>query len=197
MRNVFAFVATTAIIAFWSTEALPYSYAEAEDPTSVIFRSALLAAKKGDWREVEKLADEGVHSFKEHIFEAEGLSPKFNKAIDEKNISKMAETFANLAYISIRNKLHSNIKENFANYKTSKSKLFMARKTYLDILDGNVKKHDPQRSDEILKQFNAALKGIGNPGLFGIGKIEPDIKTYKLAVKTIEGLIEKSFPSFK
>ena len=66
----------------------------------------------------------------------------------------------------------------------------------MDVLDGNVKKKNPSSSKQILGSFNAALKALGNPGVFGVGKKAADPEAYKKEVHRIEGLIEKSFPSF-
>ncbi len=161
-----------------------------------IFQSAVVAAKKGKWEEVASLADKAIAMQKGHIFEANGLAPRLNKTIEVSDVSGTAEIFANLVYISIREKLHRNSKENFSDYKNAKARLSLARKSYIDVLDGNVKKRDKGRSSAILEQFDAALAGIGNPGLFGLGKKEPDREGYDRAVKRIETLIAASFPDF-
>lgn len=173
-----------------------YSYAEAEDEMALLFQSAVVAAKDGKWGEVSGLAKKGIGMQKGHLFSADYLAPRFNKAVAEQNVSAAAETFANLVYISIREKLHRNSKDSFKDHKGAKARLNLARKSYLDVLDGNVKKQDPKRSSDILGQFDATLQSIGNPGLFGIGKREPDPAAYGRAVETIESLVMQSFPVF-
>ena len=161
-----------------------------------IFQSAVVAAKGGRWKEVSGLADKGIAMQKGHLFEATGLAPRFKETINSKDVSKTAELFANLVYLSVREKLHQNSKENLGNYKNTKARLQLARKSYIDVLDGNVKKQDAARSSGILEQFNDALGSIGNPGLFGLGKKESDKAGYEQAVNKIEALIVESFPSF-
>ncbi|VAX16189.1 hypothetical protein MNBD_NITROSPINAE02-298 [hydrothermal vent metagenome] len=190
-------IAAVFVLASLPGSAFAYGYAEAEDPMVVLFKSALVEAKNDRWGEVAKLADKGVKSFKDHLFEAEALSPRFADAVKTKNLNLVAETFANLVYVSIRNKIHSNLRENFKNFKNAKSRLSMARKSYIDVLDGNVKKQDAKRSESILKEFDKALEALGSPGLFGVGKKEANAKLYKEAVNAIEASIEKTFKSFK
>ena len=173
-----------------------YSYAEAEDPMVILFKSAVAAARDNNWGEVSGLAKKGVALQKNHIFSADHMAPRIENTVSKKDISKTAEHFANLVYLSIREKLHQNRKENFSNYKNSKARLQLAYKSYLDVLDGNVKKKDATRSSTIIVQFKTALDGIGNPGLFGIGKKSPDTAKYDQAVKSIEGLVVKTFPGF-
>lgn len=173
-----------------------YSYAIAEDPVAVIFKSAVVAARDGKWAEVSELARKGISNQKGHLFEADYLAPRLKKTVGDKDISGTAEVFANLVFLSIREKLHQNSRENLANYKNAKSRLHLARKSYIDVLDGNVRKQDSARSTAIIGQFDTALKNIGNPGLFGIGKKAADISGYDKSVKAIETLIMKSFPGF-
>lgn len=196
MRKFWVLPAVVIAACLNASPVFAYSYAEAEDPMTQIFQSAVVAAKDGKWGDVSGLAKKGVGMQKGHIFEAEHLASRFDSAIAEKDVSKTAETFANLVYLSIREKLHQNTKENLSKYKNAKARLKLARKSYIDVLDGNVKKQDAGRSQSILSKFNVALESIGNPGLFGIGKKKPDKAAYGKAIKEIEALIVESFPSF-
>lgn len=191
-----ATLAAALLLFSWTGTAFAYSYAEAEDPMAKLFKSAVVAARDGNWKKVSSLAQKGVALQQKHFFTADHIATRIENTIAEKDVSKTAEHFANLVYLSIREKLHQNRKENFSNYKNAKARLQLAHKSYLDILDGNVKKQDAAMSSTIIAQFKTALTGIGNPGLFGIGKKAPDPDKYDQAVKTIEELIVKSFQSF-
>lgn len=197
MHRVSLTALAVALLLFsWTGTAFAYSYAEAEDPMVKLFKSAVAAASDGNWKEVSSLSKKGIALQQNHVFPANHIAPRIENTIAEKNVSKTAEHFANLVYLSIREKLHQNRKENFNNFKNSKARLQLAYKSYLDVLDGNVKKQNKNRSSMILEQFKIALAGLGNPGLFGIGKKSPDPTKYDQAVTTIEGLVIKSFPSF-
>ncbi len=161
-----------------------------------IFKEAVVAAKQAKWGEVSGLAKKGVALQKGHMFDADFLATPLSEAVDKKDVNKTAELFANLVYLSIREKLYQNKKENFKNYKNAKARLQLARKSYMDVLDGNVRKRKAANSLAIMSQFNTALENIGNPGLFGVGKKAPQPSGYDQAVKKIEALIADSFPGF-
>lgn len=180
----------------WAQEAFSYSYAEAEDPMVIIFREGLIAATEGKWDLARKKSEEGISAQKGHLFEADKLKPEFSKAIEKRELSKTAELFANLVYISIREKLHRCMRDGLKDFKNDKARLGLARKSYMDALDGNVKKQDAKRSEAILKQFDTALAALGNPGLFGIGAKQSDPGGFEKAVKNIEKQIIISFPGF-
>lgn len=176
--------------------AFAYSYAEAEDPMALIFKEGLIAATEGKWDLVRKKSEEGIASQKGHLFEADQLKPEFDIAIEKKDISKTGGLFANLVYISIREKLHRCMRDGFKDFKSGKARLGLARKSYMDALDGNIKKQNAKTSQTILEQFDIALHAIGNPGLFGIGAKQPDPGGFKKAVESIEKQIKISFPDF-
>ncbi|MBI4665590.1 MAG: hypothetical protein HY751_04175 [Nitrospinae bacterium] len=182
---------------FYASSAFAYGYGEKEDPMATIFKSAVSSARAGQWGDVVKLADEGVALQKGHLFEADKLVPKIRDSVTKKDVSATAAHLANMVYLSIREKLWRNLKDGEGNFKTSKSRLAMARQSYLDVLDGNVKKQSPERSKAILEQFDKALVAMGNPGVFGVGKKAADPVAGEQAVKTIENLIERTFPGFK
>jgi hypothetical protein len=195
MRKLLALL--PVLCSFFISPALQaYSYAEAADPMTLIFKAAISQAQAQQWDGVKESSMKGINLQKGHLFPADSLQPAFDKAISAKNLSQTAEIFANLVYISIREKLHRNIKDGFGNIKDNKSRLGLARKSYLDILDGNVKKLDSKVSQQILQQFSLALGALGNPGLFGIGQRSPDEDAYKSAIKMIETLIQQAFPAF-
>ncbi len=190
-------IAVSGIILSSASGVMAYSYAEKEDPIAVIFKSAITSARKGMWDKVKPEFDKCVALQKGHLFELDYLAPRVDAAIEEMDVSKTAEVFANVVYLSIREKLHQNQNEKLSDFKNAKARLKLAHKSYSDVLDGNIRKLDPQTSAQIFTQFNLALEALGNPGLFGIGQKAPDVANYDLAVKSIEEHIEKSFPVFK
>lgn len=196
MKSIIQGIAALFVFAVTPCAALAYSYAEAEDPMAVIFRDGVVAAREGRWGVVRKKFDEGVALQKGHRFPADGLRPGFDAAVAEKNVSRTAGVFANLVYLSVREKLHANLRDGLGDFNKGKTRLALARKSYIDTLDGNVRSRDPGASGGIMKSFDEALEAMGNPGLFGIGEKKPDPAKYGNAVKKIESLIEKAFPSF-
>lgn len=196
MRRAFFWLIPFLSILCFTNQSFAYSYAEAEDPMVIVFKGGLIAATDGDWDLVRMKSEEGISSQKGHLFEADELRPGFGAAIEKKDISKTAGLFANLVYISIREKLYRCMHNGLKDFKNDKARLSLARKSYIDALDGNVKKQDAKRSETILKQFDTALLSMGNPGLFGIGAEPADINEFKKAVENIEKQIKISFPDF-
>jgi len=180
----------------WAPEAFSYGYAEAEDPMVIIFKEGLIAATEGKWDLALEKSEEGISAQKGHLFEADKLKPKFNAAIEAKDISKTGGLFANLVYLSIREKLYRCLRDGLKDIKNNKARLSLARKSYIDALDGNVKKQDAKASEDILKQFDIALEAVGNPGLFGIGAKQADREGFEKAVNNIDKRIMLSFPGF-
>ncbi len=196
MQRLIQLTIISMLLLLTANTVFAYSYAEPEDKMAKFFKEGLVAVKSGEWDKALGISKKMILKQKYHMFPAERLEPGVREAIKEKDVSKTAGYFANLVYLSMREKLHQNKKDEFKHYKNSKARLGLARKAYIDVLDGNVKKQDPARSEEVLKQFDVALESIGNPGLFGVGKKKPDSQKYEGAVRKIEEHIEKSFPYF-
>jgi len=173
-----------------------YSYAEAEDAMVTIFKEGVTAVREGKWDAVKEKSEEGMAMQRGHIFNADALLPSFDQAIAKKDVAKTAGLFADLVYISIREKLNQCKKEGFKHFKNDKGRISMARKSYIDVLDGNVRKQDAKRSEAILKQFDVALVAIGNPGLFGIGTKPANPARFEKAMTAIEEMITSSFTEF-
>lgn len=196
MHKFIAILSAAIIIVAGAQSASAYSYAEKEDVMVTIFKDGAIAAKEGKWDIVTAKSKEGIALQEGHIFEADALLPIFEKAIASKDVSKTAGTFANLVYIAIREKLGQCQKGGFKDFKGDKGRVSMARKSYIDILDGNVRRFDTNKSKAILTQFDIALGSIGNPGLFGIGAKPAEPATFEKAIKSIEEMITSSFPKF-
>ncbi|OEF96914.1 hypothetical protein BHF71_04085 [Vulcanibacillus modesticaldus] len=66
-----------------------------------------------------------------------------------------------------------NIEESFDDYPQAKILLAKARATYV-ALSPEVAIKNPELDQSIYQAFDKALESLGNPGLFGVGKIEPN-----------------------
>jgi len=196
MRKAVFIALTLFVTVTLAQNANAYSYAEAEDAMVTIFKEGVRAAREGKWDLVKAKSEEGITLQRGHIFNADALQPAFDQSIAKKDVAKTAGLFADLVYISIREKLSQCKKDGLKHFKDDKGRISMARKSYIDILDGNVKKQDAKRSETILKQFDMALAAIGNPGLFGIGAKPADPAGFEKAVDAIEKMITSSFAEF-
>lgn len=193
MRKLFAAFALTVA---WAGTAMAYGYGEAEDPMVTLFKKGVAAARSGDWGSARKTAQESLAAHKGHIFEGTALGPKFDAAIARKSVGDTGELFANMVYLSILEKLYRIKQEKLSDFKSDKARLALARKAYLDVLDGNVKKRDAALSGALLGHFDAALEALGNPGLFGVGAKPADAEKFDGAMSAIEQGLGKVFPGF-
>lgn len=185
-----------AVIAFMPLQSSAYSYAVAEDSMVLVFKQGIMAVQTGNWTEVQQQFEKGVKLQDKHQFTADALVPGFEQAVKAEDVSLVAEKLAHLVYLSIREKLHD-ISKNTNDMSNNKSRLMLAQKAYVDVLDGNVKKKSPEISKAIFDQFEQVLESLGNPGLFGMGKKAPDPAKTKQAVVMIEEKVVSVFPSFR
>lgn len=193
-------IAAAIIAAAWlacATQAMAYGYAEAEDPVMALFRDGVSAAGAGDFTKAAARATESLAIIKNHKHSGAGLAPKISAAAASKNLSAMAELMANIVYLSTKEKLEVNIDSGLKQFNESKTRLMLARKNYLDALDGNIKKNQPAVSGKIMEWFDQALAALGNPGLFGLGRKPADLEKFTQAARNIEAAIEGFYTRFE
>jgi len=173
-----------------------YGYAEAEDPAVAIFRDGVTSARKGDFAQATIKAKEALALIADHKHNGASLAPRIDEAAKSKNAPAMAEILANVVYLSLKEKLEVNISTSLKDFNQCKARLFLARKNYLDVLDGNLKKNKPEDSLAIIKGFDEALAALGNPGLFGIGQKPADLARFTQTARKIEATIEGFYTRF-
>ncbi|MDH5510357.1 MAG: hypothetical protein OEZ32_08380 [Nitrospinota bacterium] len=179
-----------------ATPAAGYGYAEAEDPVVVIFRDGVTSARIGDFAQASAKAKEALALIAGHKYNGASLVSGIEEAAKSKNAPAMAEILANVVYLSLKEKLEANIDTNLKDFNRCKARLFLARKNYLDVLEGNLKKNRPEDSQAILKEFDEAMAALGNPGLFGIGQKPADLARFTQVARKIEATIEGFYTRF-
>ncbi|MDH5639495.1 MAG: hypothetical protein OEZ04_13495 [Nitrospinota bacterium] len=189
-------LATLAAQLHGATPAIGYGYAEAEDPAVAIFRDGVTSARKGDFAQATAKAKEALAIIADHKHNGASLALKIDDAAKSKNAPAMAEIMANVVYLSLKEKLEANIATSLKDFNRCKARLFLARKNYLDVLDGNLKKNKPEDSQAIIKGFDEAMAALGNPGLFGIGQKPSDLARFTQAARKIEATIEGFYTRF-
>ena len=189
-------IAVTAALAHGATPAAGYGYAEAEDPVVAMFRDGVTAARKGDFGQAAAKSREALALISGHRHSGAALASGIDEAAGAKDAPAMAEILANVVYLSLKEKLEANIDSNLKNFTECKARLFLARKNYLDVLEGNLKKNRPEDGQTILREFDTAMAALGNPGLFGIGQKPADLKMFTGAARNIEQTIERFYTRF-
>lgn len=82
-----------------------------------------------------------------------------------------------LLVLNIARRLES-IEKNFSEYDTAKKLLAKGFATY-DALSPKIEAENPENDKKIRADFDQALESLGNPGLFGVGKKEANLDSYK------------------
>ncbi|MBI0577106.1 hypothetical protein IEC97_07015 [Neobacillus cucumis] len=97
--------------------------------------------------------------------------------LDDQDKKAAIRNMKKLLVLNIARRLES-IEKNFSEYDTTKRLLAKAHATY-DALSPIVEAEHPENDKKIRKDFDQALESLGNPGLFGVGKKEASIDSFK------------------
>ncbi|REE91453.1 hypothetical protein A8990_105159 [Paenibacillus taihuensis] len=109
---------------------------------------------------------------------------------------KTAETIANYKALLVMNldRRFENALHNYTDYTSAKLLLAKARATFETLSPYAESKLSSSKLDGLAKDFDVALDAIGNPGLFGVGKKDPDEAALKGAVNRIYSALRPLFP---
>lgn len=113
------------------------------------------------------------------------------KNIEEEDKENVINNMEKLLVLNIARRLES-IEGKFAEYDTSKKLLAKGFATY-EALSPKVESADPELDQTIRSQFELALKSLGNPGLFGVGKQESDLEAFKSSKEEILAALQAKF----
>lgn len=105
------------------------------------------------------------------------------RLLDEQQIDAVVREFQIVLVRNVERRL-TNLEAVFDNYGQDKLLLAKAYATY-EALSPIVQRHDAEKDKQLRAQFEQALAALGNPGLFGVGKKEPNPEQYAQAKETI------------
>ncbi|MBL4849752.1 MAG: hypothetical protein JKY65_29845 [Planctomycetes bacterium] len=186
-----------------------YGYAKDEDPLLKAFQAAIRAARSQAWPKARAQTAK-VRWQLDELRQKEDLNldfrQRFSAAHSKPTAASVTQAWVNLVYLGLLQKLHWNLKEKLTKYHPSRARLEAARAYYEVALAGNVRRNDalrrkkdpkaPSRHADVVKQFAAAKKALGSPGLLGTGKRAPDPLAFKRASLRIAGHLRAVFPAF-
>jgi hypothetical protein len=168
-----------------------YSYG---DPSKEDIAEALLVIKS---KLAESPADwEGA--YQQYLVHKKVLDLEFGKEVTSTLEANFSVKNQELLEANYRGMLAMNLKRRFdyavsdiADY--SKSKLLLAKaKGTFDVLTPYVK--DGNVTAKVNESFERALIALGNPGLFGVGKVEVDEEQFKKEIDWIYTTVKPLFP---
>nr|WP_066059693.1 hypothetical protein [Robertmurraya korlensis] len=112
-------------------------------------------------------------------------------SIESEDKEAVIENIEKLLVLNIARRMES-IESKFTEYDTSKKLLAKAFATY-EALSPRVEAKHSDLDKEIKGNFEEALNALGNPGLFGVGKIESNLEAFKNNKKEILSNLQKEF----
>ncbi|NKE73075.1 hypothetical protein MNODULE_20170 [Nitrospiraceae bacterium HYJII51-Mn-bac16s-1-B09] len=170
---------------------------DSEDPLIAAFIRTLSASKEGRWTEVEANVSDLTPVLKKYATQFRvDLAPRLKKGAAANDSNEIAKSFAHVLFLGMSENFHQAIEERFKNYERSSYLLATALYYYERVLAGNIKRKEPSVHDEIMRQFEQAQLAIGNPGLLGAGKLDPDPQRFASAAKAIEMNIKRVYTYF-
>ncbi|MBM7566528.1 hypothetical protein [Paenibacillus sacheonensis] len=186
---VFAIFLTLAPTGAWA-----YSYGDANtEDVAETFKLVVSAVGKSpvDWDGALAAHKERRSEIAAHF--GEPVAATLDADLKE---HKAAETIANYKAVLIMNldRRFDNAVQSIADYAKAKLLLAKARATYEALAPYAESKLSAAKQDGLSADFDAALKAIGNPGLFGVGKKDSDEAALKTAVNQIYGTLKPLFP---
>ncbi|WP_423801417.1 hypothetical protein [Neobacillus sp. SAB-20_R2A] len=99
------------------------------------------------------------------------------KNLADEDKQALTDNMEKLLVLNIARRLDS-IENNFSEYETTKRLLAKGFATY-EALSPKVEAEHPENDKKIRADFDEALQALGNPGLFGVGKKEASLDSFK------------------
>ncbi|SEN62207.1 hypothetical protein [Paenibacillus sp. OV219] len=192
MRIATLVVAIFLVLAPTSVWAYSYGDANTEDVAET-FKLVVSSLGKSpvDWNTAQAAHKERRDEIASHFGEsvAATLDADFKAR-------KTTETIANYKAILIMNldRRFENALHDYSDYTKAKLLLAKARATFETLSPYAESKLSSAKLDGLTKDFDVALDAIGNPGLFGVGKKDPDEAALKAAVNRIYSAVRPLFP---
>ena len=182
-------------------QAQSYGYGREKDPLILGVKKAIREARADESAALEKAVSNLSWQVDEIKVElGVDLKAEIDQAIAGKDSKKIAYALTHLVFQALRQKFHWNTKEKLAQYMKARSRLDAAQFYYESILSHAVRRADKsgslQRHREILQWFRKSRETLGSPGLFGVGKKNPELKLFVACTEKIETLILEVFTDF-
>ncbi|GAB7387247.1 hypothetical protein BSNK01_10830 [Bacillaceae bacterium] len=169
----------TLVLAFLLPETTgAYTYGNPnEEKIAEVYKQVVAALNQSpkDYGTVEEV----VAAVKEEMtkeFGEEAVS-ELERYIQAKEDERIVKQFQVILVRNVERRFY-NLEKVFEDYAQAKVLLAKAFATY-EALSPSVQAKDPALDQALRGSFDSALKALGNPGLFGVGKEEPDRERFQ------------------
>jgi hypothetical protein len=171
-----------------------YSYGSANaEAVAETFKltAAKLNAAPPDWA-AAKAAYAEVRSELESHF-GKDVTKEMDDAFAAKGKDRVLADWKGVLVLNLKRRFEY-AEQGFNDYNATKLLLAKARATYETLKPYMTEKLPDQKLAELDKAFDDALNALGNPGLFGVGKKDPNPDLFKQKIKTIYDTVQPLFP---
>lgn len=194
MKKLLFFCAALIFIlnSYFPTSAHAYSYGDPnEEKVAEVYKKMVLELDKNPPN--FKTATKHFDTVKEEIDMHMGKEPAqiVEDNLKNKQKKQTIENMDKLLVLNIARRM-ANVDKNFTEYDTSKKLLAKGFATY-EALSPKVEANNPETDKKLRADFDKALKALGNPGLFGVGKKESDKKAFDASKDEILTSLQKEF----
>jgi|GEM_PF-744694 len=172
--------------------AYSYGNANTEDlAESFKVVAAKLAVEPSDWKAARAAYEERRAEIKLHF--GEGVVQELTAAFDAQDRDRVMSGLLATLVLNIDRRF-SHVRENFAEYNQAKLLLAKSRATFETLKPYLAGKLADAQIKQLDADYESALDALGNPGLFGAGKKEPDRELFEKSLTHIYDTISPLFP---
>jgi len=194
MRKLLTLASLLLAVAFLllPSSALAYSYGDPnKEDVAETFKAVIAAAAGGDWNTAAETHKVRRAEIVSHF--GEEVAAELDRNLEDKNEAELMANYKALMVMNLERRFDS-AKEMIADYTQAKMLLAKGRATFDALKPYLEAKLSPAEIASLEERFEAALKAIGNPGLFGVGKAEADPKLLADNVDAIYAAVAPHFP---
>jgi len=194
MRRILSLTALLFLIgtALLPASAFAYTYGDPnKEDLAETFKAVVTAAANGDWTgatEAHKVRRAEIVS---HF--GEDAAAELDRNLQDKNKAELTANYKGLLVMNLHRRFES-AKQLVTDYTQAKMLLAKARATFDTLKPYLADRLSAEEIGALEGRFETALKAIGNPGLFGVGKAEPDPALLEDNVDAIYGTVAPLFP---
>ncbi|MEK0313621.1 hypothetical protein [Cohnella sp. 56] len=153
--------------------------------------AAKLAAEPPDWKSAQAAYEERRAEIKLHF--GAGVVTELTSAFEAQDRDRVIADMLATLVLNIERRFKY-AQDSFADYNQAKLLLAKSRATYETLKPYLTGKLAETQIGELDADYEKALGALGNPGLFGAGKKEPDQALFERTLAEIDGALSPLFP---
>lgn len=194
VRMLIALVSALLLAGIFPASAGAYSYGNANtEAVAETFKSiaSKLSADSPDWTAANAAYAELRSELDSHF--GKDVTKELDDAFAAKDKDRVLKDWKGVLVLNLDRRF-TYAEQGFNNYSDAKLLLAKARATYETLKPYLSGTPAEGKQAELDQAFDKALEGLGNPGLLGVGKKEPNPDLFKQNIKLIYDTVAPLFP---